>query len=824
MASATAAVLHDSPLVGQGKPSDPGKPSSRRYNIGRVAVLGAGTMGARIAAHVANAGLPVLLLDMVPASGDRNALAEGALVKLKTSKPAAFASNAAAKLVSAGNFDDDLGKLRQCDWIIEAVAENLEIKRSLLSRVSPHLHADALLTTNTSGLPVAKIAEQLSPDLQRRWFGTHFFNPPRYMRLLELIATPEADLEALAAVSAFVDRQLGKSVVPAKDVPNFIANRVGTFSMLNIFKIMQEQDLTIEEVDLLTGAAIGWPKTGTFRLTDMVGLDVLASVARNFAAGASDERPDVVLPEVVMQLIDRKWIGDKTGQGFYKKQRDADGKEVRSVLDPRTLEYQSAANVSLPALDQAKSHKSLPARLGSLLSGDPATDKAARFYWQVLPELWAYAANRIGEVAETPVDIDRAMAAGFNWELGPFALWDAAGVAMVVERMRALGSPVPAAVEALLAHGGTSWYRNGGTEYFDVPSGTYRPIVRLPELATIASYRQSNGVVAGNSSISLVDLGDGIGCFELHSKMNILGEDVTTFLAAQLRSDSDAVRSFDGFVISTDAQNFSAGANLTQLLVAAQEARWDDIQVFTKNFQAMTQAVKFCVRPVVTAAAGLCLGGGCEIALHSALRQPHLELNTGLVETGVGLIPGGGGCKEMVLRATAKAAKVRPDARGDSAEIVETMRSAFELIAMAKVSTSALDARDLGLLEAVDTITMNRSRLLNDAKLQAVRLARAGYSAPAMRTDIPAAGASVLATLKLSIYLMREAEYISEHDATIATHIARILTGGDITPGTPLSEQHLLDLEREAFVSLCGEPKTIERIAFTLKTGKPLRN
>ena len=817
MASGSTALL-ESPSM------DNEKPAPRRFTIGRIAVLGAGTMGARIAAHVANAGRPVLLLDMVPASGNRNALGQEALVRLKTAKPAAFASSAAPRLVTVGNFDDDLPKLQQCDWVIEAVAENLEIKRSLLSKVAPHLHSNAILTTNTSGLPVARIAEQLPPDVRQRWFGTHFFNPPRHMRLLELIGTPDTDPEAMAAISTFVDRQLGKSVVPANDVQNFIANRIGTFSMLNVFKIMEEQGLTIEEVDLLTGEAIGWPKTGTFRLADMVGLDVIGSIVRNFEASASDERPDVGLPAVVGQLLGRKWLGDKTGQGFYKKERGADGKETRSVVHPQTLEYKPAAKVSVPALEQVKGSESLSARLKRLLAGDPATDKAARFYWQMLPELWAYAANRIGEVTETPIDIDRALTAGFNWELGPFALWDAAGVPMAVERMRAIGSPVPEAVEKLLRSGGTSWYRGGGTEYFDIRSETYKSVPRSPELATIATYRQSKGIFAANAGVSLIDIGESIGCFELHSKMNALGDDATSFFTEQLRAGSAAVCNFDGFVISTDAQNFSAGANLTQLLSAAQSEKWDVIQMFVKQFQAMTQAIKFCPRPVVAAPAGLSLGGGCEINLHAALRQPHLELYMGLVETGVGLVPGGGGCKEMMLRATAKAARVKADSRGDSAESIEAIKTAFETIAMAKVSVSALDARDLGLLEEMDNITMNRGRLLNDAKMQAVRLARAGYKAAAPRMDIPAPGASVLATLKLGVYLLREAEYISDHDAKIATHVARILTGGDITPGTLLGEQHLLDLQREAFLSLCGEAKTLERIGFTLKTGKPLRN
>ena len=797
---------------------------NRKYNIRRAAVLGAGTMGARIAAHIANAGLPVLLLDMVPANGDRNSLATQALGTLKSAKPAAFSAPKVAQNISIGNFDDDLWKLKDCDWIIEAVAENLEIKRNLLAKVAQYVHADAILTTNTSGLPVATIGEQLPVDLRRRWFGTHFFNPPRYMRLLEMIATPEADPDAIAAIANFSDRQLGKTVVPAKDVANFIANRIGTFAMLNTFKIMQEQGLGIEEVDVLTGQAIGWPKTGTFRLADMVGLDVLASVARNFTAGTRDERSDVQLPEVIGRLIERKWLGDKSKQGFYKKERGSDGKEMRKVLDLATLDYQPATKATFPSIELAKSNDSVAARLKALLSGDPSKDKAAKFYWKMLPEIWSYAANRIGEVTETIVDIDRAITSGFNWELGPFALWDTVGVPLVVEKMQLAGMPVPAAVEKLLASGGSSWYRGEGTEYFDVASATYRPIMQDAGLAAVASFKRSNGVFAGNSSISLVDVGDGIGCFEFHSKMNSLGQDIVTFLRKSLEPGSDAVRNFDGFMLTSDAQNFSVGANLMQLLLAIQDEEWDEIEMMTKQFQAMTQAIKFCQRPVVAAPFGMCLGGGTEILMHSAIRQPHLELYTGLVETGVGLIPGGGGCKEMVLRATAAADEVRADARGESVEVVETIKNVFETIAMAKVSTSAVEARSMRILEEGDAISMNRARLVSDAKAQTLHLVRSGYAAPVMRTNIPAPGETVQATLRLGIYLMREGEYISEHDAKVARHVARILTGGDVTPGTLLSEQALLDLEREAFLSLCGEPKTLERIGFTLKTGKPLRN
>ena len=801
----------------------------KKFDIRRAAVLGAGTMGARIAAHIANAGLPVLLLDMVPAQGERNSLAAAALNNLRKAKPAAFAVPAIAANIRIGNFDDDLAALKECDWIIEAVAENLEIKRTLLNKVAPHLHAEAILTSNTSGLPVAQIGAQLPEGLRQRWFGTHFFNPPRYMRLLEVIATPETDPAALAAIAEFADRQLGKTVVPANDVANFIANRVGTFVMLNTFRIMEEQGLSIEEIDVLTGSVIGWPKTGTFRLTDMVGLDVLGSVARNFLNNAADERPDVRLPAVIEQLIARKWLGDKTNQGFYKKERKAGGQEDRLVLDLQTLEYRPAGKANFSSIELAKNNDSLAARLRTLLSADPAKDRAARFYWRALPELWAYAANRIGEVTATIVGIDRAMAAGFNWTLGPFALWDAAGVPGTVEKMRAAGLPIPAAVEKLLSSGGTSWYRADGTEYFDVRQGVYRPVPQDPELEPVASYKrphrgQSKGVFAGNPGISLVDVGEGIGCFEFHSKMNALGTDIVSFLLKALTPGSEAIRNFDGFIITSDAENFTVGANLMQLLLAIQDEEWDEIELSIRQFQAMTQAIKFSPRPVVAAPFGLCLGGGTELSMHAALRQPHIELYAGLVECGVGLIPGGGGCKEMLLRALAAADRVRADARGESVEVIETLKNIFEAIAMAKVSTSAMEARSLRILDDIDAITMNRSRLVSDARAQAQRLAHAGYTAPVMKTNIPAPGDAVQATLKLGVYLMREGSYISEHDAKVATHVARVLTGGDVTPGTLLSEQMILDLEREAFLSLCGEARTVERIQFTLKTGKPLRN
>lgn len=806
-------------------PGPPAKSTALKYSIRRIAVLGAGTMGARIAAHVANAGLPVLLLDLVPQdASDRDRLATQALEALKKTKPAAFTDPAFASRVTIGNFEDDLSKLKDCDWIIEAVAENMEIKRSLLGKVAQHVRPDAIVTTNTSGLPVGQIAQGMPDAFRRQWFGTHFFNPPRYMRLMEIIATPESDPEAIAAITNFAEVHLGKTVVPAHDTPNFIANRIGTFAMLNTFRAMRQMGLSVEEVDALTGSAIGWPKTGTFRLADMVGIDVLASVARNFEKNASDERADVKLPASIEQMLERKWLGDKTGQGFYKKERVSGGNEARLVLDPATLEYKPAERPKIAELEMAKSNDAVAERIRTLLAGNPERDKAARFYWQVLPELWAYAANRIGEVAGSIVDMDRAMQAGFNWELGPFAMWDAAGVSSTVEKMRARGQAIPAAVEKLLLSGGTSWYREGGREFFDPASSTYLQTPQATGLTTIASIKQSNGVVDKSVGASLIDLGDGVACIEFHTKMNALGEDIVKFVQRTLRPGSDAVRNFEAFVITSDAVNFSVGANLMQVLLAMQDEEWDEIDRSVRAFQGMTQAIKFCARPVVAAPFGMCLGGGAEICLHAAARQPHIELYMGLVETGVGVLPGGGGCKEMTLRAIEAAGAVRADLRGESVEVNETIKNVFETIAMAKVSTSAVKARKLRFLRESDGIAMNRERLVEDAKSEARRLADAGYTPPMPRADIPAPGESVLATLRLGIHMMREAEFISEHDVKVARHVAYVLCGGAVTPGTPVAEQYLLDLEREGFLSLCGERKTAERIGFTLKTGKPLRN
>ncbi len=801
--------------------------------IERVTILGAGTMGARIAAHLANAGVASFLLDMVPPDADgeaRNRIAQAGLDAARKSKPAAFFHPSLANLVTIGNFDDHLKYIAESDWVIEAVVEDLDIKRALLKKVDAVRRPGTIITTNTSGLPVARIAEGFSDDFRRCWFGTHFFNPPRYMRLLEIIPTPDTDRDAMDTIARFGDLRLGKGIVFAKDTPNFIANRIGTFSVLNVMRLMQQMDLSVEEVDALTGTVVGWPKSATFRTIDMVGLDVLGHVVRNMTENVRDERSNLTLPEFFRQMLELKWLGDKTKAGFYKKHKTAEG-EDRLALNWRTLEYHPRQKPKFAALEMAKTVEETPKRLRMLLGlhhGSEKPDRAGEFLWAALSELWNYSANRIGEISDSIVEIDRAMRLGFNWEMGPFELWDAAGVPVTVERMKKEGKPVSKKVEDLLASGATSWYEDvpharSGRGYFDLHTTEYKEVDVPAGVWSVEVAKKSNGVVKKNASASLVDLGDGVGCIEFHSKLNTLGADIVQFVTQTLKPGGPG-DNFDAFVITNDAQHFSAGANLMLLLMAVQEQEWDEIDIMIRAFQGMTQAIKFSAKPVVTAPFGMALGGGCEVTIPAAARQPHAELYLGFAEPGVGLLPAGGGCKEMLLRAVDAASAIRPNGRGESVEIMEAMKRAFETIAMAKISSSAFEAKTLGLLTDSDDITMNRDRLLSDAKARALELVRAGYRPPTPRKDIPAPGESILAALKLGVHLMRQGEFISDHEVKIATRIAEVLCGGNVTPGTPVSEQYILDLEREGFKSLCGENKTLERIQHTLKTGKPLRN
>jgi 3-hydroxyacyl-CoA dehydrogenase len=805
-------------------------------------------MGARIAAHFANAGVPSYLLDIVPPNvpadaglSARNKIAAAGLDALKKSKPAAFMEPSLARLITVGNFEDDLKKLAEVDWIIEAVVENLDIKRGLLKKVEAIRKPGTIITTNTSGLPVGKIAEGFSDDFRRSWFGTHFFNPPRYMRLLELIPTADTDRALIDAVTHFCDVRLGKGVVLAKDTPNFIANRIGTFSVLNVMRLMQQMDLTIEEVDALTGTAVGWPKSATFRTVDLVGLDILGHVVGNMEKAGGQECPPhtTPLPDFYKQMLDRKWLGDKTQGGFYKKVKGGEGKEKedeRLALDWKTLEYRPRQKPKFAALDMAKNIEDTGARLRMLLglggSGPQKSDKAGQFLWSVLADLWAYSANRVPEISDSIVEIDRAMRLGFNWELGPFELWDAAGVETTVARMKKEERPVAANVEKFLAVGKKSWYTDdpkspSGRKYWDLKTGDWAPVQVPAGVWSVGVAKKSNGVVKKNSGASLVDLGDGVGCIEFHSKMNSLGSDIVSLITQSLKPGGPG-DNFDAFVITNDATNFSVGANLMLLLMSVQEEEWDDVDLAIRQFQGMTQAIKFSPKPVVVAPFGLCLGGGTEISLHAPARQPHVELYTGLVEVGVGLLPGGGGCKEMLLRAVDNAAsshgKSSAEALAGSVEMIEAMKRAFETIATAKVATSAHEARSFGFLTDSDRITMNRERVLSDAKGRALELVRAGYEPPVPRTDIPAPGENILATLKMGVHLMRQGGYITDYEVKLGHKIAEVLCGGSVTSGTPVSEQYILDLEREGFKSLCGEKKTQERIQYTLKTGTTLRN
>jgi len=812
-------------------------------HIHKVAVLGAGTMGARIAAHFANAGVPSYLFDIVPPDADgpaRNKIAAAGLDAAKKSKPAAFMDASLARLITVGNFDDDLKRLADVDWIIEAVVENLDLKRALLKKVEAIRKPGTIITTNTSGLPVGKIAEGFSDDFRRSWFGTHFFNPPRYMRLLEIIPTTDSDRAAIDAVSHFCDIHLGKGTVLAKDTPNFIGNRIGTFSVLNVMRLMQEIDLSIEDVDSLTGQAVGWPRSATFRTIDLVGLDILGHVVSNMtrvAAGNApaplDERSDLKLPDFYRQMLERKWLGDKTKGGFYKKVKGSkDGEDERLALDWKTLEYHPRQKPKFPALDMAKNVEQTGARLKMLLGldggGPQKNDRAGAFLWSALSDLWTYSANRIPEISDSIVEIDRAMRLGFNWELGPFELWDAAGVEATVERMKKEDRPIAANVELLLASGKKAWYLDdpkaaSGRAYWDFKTANYDPVQVPSGVWSVEVAKKANGVVKKNSGASLVDLGDGVACIEFHSKMNAIGSDIVQLISQTLKPGG-AGDAFDAFVITNDAANFSVGANLMLLLMSIQEEEWDDVDLAIRTFQGMTQAIKFSPKPVVAAPFGLTLGGGTEISLHAAALQPHAELYMGLVEVGVGLLPGAGGCKEMLLRAVDSAESIRPGGRGESVELLEAMKKVFQTIATAKVATSAHEARGLGFVKDSDSITMNRERVLADAKARALELVRAGYEPPQPRTDVPAPGENILAALKLGVHMMRQGEYITEYEVKLATKIAEVLCGGNVTSGTPVSEQYILDLEREGFKSLCGEKKTQERIQYTLKTGKTLRN
>jgi 3-hydroxyacyl-CoA dehydrogenase len=806
-----------------------------KRRIEKAVVLGAGTMGSRIAAHLANAGLPCVLLDIVPpglaesaSAADRNKIVRAGLDAAKKSKPAAFFISTLADKVSIGNFEDDLARCAEADWIIEVVAENLDIKKKLLARVAQYRKPGAIVTTNTSGLPVHLIAEGMGEEFQQHWAGTHFFNPPRYLKLVEVIPGPKTSREVIEALRDFCDRRLGKGVVVAKDTPNFIANRIGTFSMLNALRLMGTLGMTVEEVDACTGPAIGQPKSATFRTADIVGLDVLVHVVKNiYETAPNDESREMYkVPALVEEMVRRGWLGDKTGQGFYKRVKGGGGKDILT-LDVNTMEYRERQKAKFASLEAGKAiedtRERLRALVGPLLEGQKG-DKAQQFLWGSISETCLYAARRLPEISDSIADVDSALRWGFASELGPFEIMDAIGVKPFAAQVQKEGRALPPVIEKLLASGRKGFYESqkGTTTVFDICGGAPKKIEPPSGVIFLKSLKDAGREVERNSGASLIDLGDGVVCCEFHAKMNAIGADLISMLHKGLkRLDAD----FDAMVIANQAVNFSVGANLMMVLMGAQEQEWDELHLAVKQFQNVNLALKYAPKPVVAAPQGMALGGGCEISLHSTKIQAAAESYMGLVEAGVGLIPGGGGTKEMLIRAN------EHSAGGEDLDLFHALKPVFEAIAMAKVGTSVEENRELGFLRRDDGVTMNLDRLVGDAKEAALSLVRGGYKPlaatwqeGAQTTQVKVLGEQFLAGAKLAIHMLVRGGYASEYDAHVGRKLANILAGGALSSPQMVSEQYLLDLEREAFVSLLGEKKTQERIAHTLKTGKPLRN
>jgi len=802
-----------------------------KFNVAKAAVLGAGTMGAGIAAHLANAGIPTLLLDIAPkeltpdeekkglsleSPQVRNRIVNSLFEAAKKLKPAPFMLADNAKLIKTGNFTDDIGKLKECDLVIEAVVENLEIKHKLFAEVEKNRKPGAVVASNTSGIPIDSIAEPFSDDFKKHFVGIHFFNPPRYMKLVEVIPGSNTSGEIACAVSGFLDQRLGKGVVPAKDRPNFIANRIGVFGMMATIHEMIAMGFTPTEVDQMTGKAIGHASSATFRTSDLVGLDVTAHVTNNlYPAVPDDEDRNVFkLPELIQTLLDKKLLGDKTGGGFFKKSKDAEGKRIILELDLNTFEYKPQEKTKFASLDAAKAIEDRAKRVRTLVWGD---DRVGEFLWKTTSRVSRYAANRIPEIADTIVEIDNAIKWGFGWEIGVFEAWDAIGVSESVERMRKEGQAVPASVEKMLASGATAFYKseNGEHFFYDLVGGGYKPMPARPGVMILKDIKDRTGVIKTNPGASLIDIGDGVACLEFHSKMNSIGGDTVAMLNFAV---DEVERNFKGLVVGNQGGNFSAGANIMMILLAAQEEEWDDINLAVHALQQAIMKLRYSSKPVVTAPYGMTLGGGCEIAIHGNRVRAAAETYIGLVEVGVGVIPAGGGTKEMTMRAM-DAAQKAPDA-----DPLSFLKKTFETIGMGKVATSAQEAKSWGFFRDIDSISMNGDRLIADAKQEVLNLDASGFVAPVRREDIFVMGEAGEAAMKLALHMMKQGGFVSDHDVLIGKKLAHIMCGGSMNHSAYVSEQYLLDLEREAFVSLCGERKTQERIAAMLKTGKPLRN
>lgn len=797
------------------------------YKIRKVAVLGSGVMGSRIACHFANIGVQVLLLDIAPSELNdsevakglsldnklvRNRIVNDALASAIKSNPSPLYLSDFAGNITTGNFTDDLKKISEVDWIIEVVVENLKIKQQLFESVEKYRKQGTIVSSNTSGIPIHSMCEGRSDDFIAHFCGTHFFNPPRYLKLLEVIPTAKTNKEVTNFLINYGSLYLGKTTVLCKDTPAFIANRIGVYAIMEILHVVKKLGLSVEEVDKLTGSVIGHPKSATFRTGDVVGLDTLIKVANNLTNDVKqDEAVHLFeLPDFLQKMNENKWYGDKSGQGFYKKTKNEQGETEILSLDLETLNYKAQKKVKFATLEQTKPIENLAKRLPVLYNGK---DIAGTFYQTTFNGLFSYVSHRIPEIADELYKIDAAVCAGFGWDMGPFEMWDAIGVQNAITIMSANGNKPATWVYEMLNDGITSFYKieKGTKKYYDIATKKYQNIAGTEKQITLDTIRTNT--VWSNSGTSLIDLGDGVLNLEFHTKMNTMGGEVVQGI---LKSIEIAEKDFRGLVIANEGVNFSAGANLAMLLMFAIDQEWDEIDLMVRSFQKATTRARFSSVPVVTAPHGLTLGGGCELNLHADAIQAAAETYIGMVEVGVGLIPGGGGTKEMTLRAS--------DAFEEGDVELNTIKNAYMNIATAKVATSAHEAKAMNIFRKSDRISMNKSMQITDAKKRVIELADAGYTQPKMRNDIKVQGKSALSMFLVGAHSMYKGGYISEHDKKISEKLAWIMCGGDLSSPQKVSEQYLLDLEREAFLSLCGERKTLERIQHTLKTGKPLRN
>ncbi|WP_422007908.1 3-hydroxyacyl-CoA dehydrogenase/enoyl-CoA hydratase family protein [Roseivirga pacifica] len=790
--------------------------------IKKVAVLGSGVMGSRIACHFANIGVEVLLLDIVPRDlpddqkskpAARNKIVNDALAFALKSKPSPIYDQKFASLISTGNFEDDMPQIKDVDWIIEVVVERLDIKKIVFEQVEKYRKPGTLITSNTSGIPMHMMCEGRSEDFQKHFCGTHFFNPPRYLRLLEIIPGPKTDQDIIDFLMHYGDLYLGKETVLCKDTPAFIANRIGIYAIMSAMHTIEDMGLTVGEVDRMTGPLIGRAKSATFRTMDVVGLDTTVNVANNLYAGLpNDESKEAFkLPNIVKEVHEKGWFGDKSGQGYFKKTKDKDGKKEILELDLKTFQYGPRTRANFKALEAVKDEEDLKKRIVKLVNFD---DKAGEFYRRTFFDTFKYVSYRIPEISDELYRIDQAVCAGFAWKMGPFDTWDLLGVKKVVEQMEGTDMKPADWVYEMLDAGNDSFYKieNGIKKYYDIPSKSYKTIPGTEDLVILENIRETHKVW-GNAGASLFDIGDGVLCLEFHTKMNAIGQEIIEGIETAIAM---AEKDYKGLVIGNEGDNFSAGANLAMLFMFAGDQEFDEVNLMVAQFQNTMKRAKFSSIPVVAAPSGLTLGGGCELSLHCDAIQAHAETYIGLVEVGVGLIPGGGGTKELTLRVADSLSAGDPE--------LNRLQEAFMNIATAKVATSAEEARAMSILRPQDGVTLNRSRLLTDAKAKVLELHEAGYTQPVERTDIKVQGQVGLANFHAGINGMLLGNYISEHDAKIAKKLAWIMCGGDLTAPQEVSEQYLLDLERQMFVELTAEPKTLERIHSILFKGKPLRN